>query len=162
MFKTLLKFFFNPSGNSYKLLSYYFNYSNKKYLPKKIHAINKILDNLSTANSVVNFIQVGSNDGVTGDPINCFVNNYNWQGVLVEPIPFLFEKLKINYDQRKENLQFLNCAVSAEEEKYKQIYVIDEKYRNILPDWYYQLGSFYREVLYHHEIPNVDNYIVSQ
>ena len=49
MFKTLVKSFFNPSGNSYKLLSYYFNYSNKKYLPKKIDAINKILDNLSTA-----------------------------------------------------------------------------------------------------------------
>ena len=116
-FKTLVKSFFNHSGNSYKLLSYYFNYSNKKYLPIKIDAINKILDNILTANSVVNFIQVPSNDGVTGDPINCFVNNNNWHGVLVEPIPFLFEKLKINYDQRKENLQFLNCAVSAEEEK---------------------------------------------
>src|SRR5687768_10686357 len=43
------------------------------------------------------FVQIGSFDGVSNDPINEFVRKYYWQGILVEPMPSFFEQLKLNY-----------------------------------------------------------------
>ena len=40
------------------------------------------------------FVQVGANDGVNHDPIFHHVRKYNWKGLLIEPIPDIFEKLK--------------------------------------------------------------------
>ena len=161
MIKKLIKSILKPSGNSYKILSYYINYSEKSYLPRKIDSIDPILNALSLSQEKVIFIQVGSNDGISGDPLNKFINVYNWQGILVEPIPFLFEKLKKNYFDKSSNLLFLNIAISAEPELFKNFYSIDERLRGQLPDWYFQLGSFYKNILYNHEIPKIDQYIKS-
>lgn len=35
----------------------------------------------------VRFIQVGANDGVSGDPLNPFILGGGWTGLLVEPVP---------------------------------------------------------------------------
>ena len=159
MIKEFVKSIISPSTKIYKFLSYVFNYSEKGYLPKKIGGIENILENLSNTESKVSFVQVGSNDGVSNDPLNKYINSYNWHGALIEPIPFLFEKLKVNYFNKRENLHFLNMAISADDVTTKTMYSIDEKNRGVLPEWYFQLGSFYKEVLYHHEIQNIDNYI---
>lgn len=58
------------------------------------------------------FIQVGSHDGVTFDPINEFVLKYNWNGILVEPITDYFELLVENY-KGHDNLIFENSGVSS-------------------------------------------------
>ena len=56
-----------------------------------------ILKNLKRKDFVF-FIQVGSNDGKMGDPIdNIIVTNNNWKGIFSEPVGFLFERLKQNY-----------------------------------------------------------------
>ena len=159
--KTLIKSFLNPSSSFYKILSYFINYKRRSYLPKKINGIDLILEHLALEGSQITFVQVGSNDGKSGDPIFKFIHKYDWRGVLIEPIPFLYEKLKSNYQEKRDNLHFLNIAISAGDEKFKKFYVIDEKYRDILSDWHYQLGSFYREMLFHHGIANVENYITS-
>jgi FkbM family methyltransferase len=41
--------------------------------------------------------QVGANDGITDDPIHAYVINHGWRGVLVEPIPWVFQELKKTY-----------------------------------------------------------------
>ena len=105
---------------------------------------------------------MGSNDGESGDPLNSFVKKYNWHGVLIEPIPFLFQKLKSNYAQQSERLKFLNLAVSAQDEEFKTFYAIDEKYMNKIPDWYYQLGTFNKNVLSNHGVPNLEEYMVEK
>jgi FkbM family methyltransferase len=56
------------------------------------------------------FLQIGANDGVTTDPIYKFVTRYHWHGILVEPVPEVFERLKKNYGGEP-NLQFVNAAV---------------------------------------------------
>src|SRR5207245_6466419 len=43
-------------------------------------------------------VQIGSNDGVANDPINESLRARRWSGVLVEPIPYLFERLRANYE----------------------------------------------------------------
>jgi FkbM family methyltransferase len=58
------------------------------------------------------FIQVGANDGVMGDPISKFVRRYPWRGVLVEPQPDVFDRLKSNYAAQSDRLIFENVAIS--------------------------------------------------
>ena len=162
MFRSLARIFLDPSTQAYRFLSYCYNYPAKGYLPKEIEHINPILEKLSEANVKVHFIQVGSNDGVTGDPIHYFVKHYQWYGVLIEPMPQLFEQLTKTYEFEKERLHFLNVAVSSGNKKFKTIYCISEKFRGQVPDWYYQLGSFVKEVILKHNIPNIEKYLVEK
>src|SRR3954468_10330611 len=49
------------------------------------------------AYSDVAFLQIGANDGVTGDPIRAFVTRYGWHGVCLEPQPEAFARLQATY-----------------------------------------------------------------
>lgn len=61
----------------------------------------------------VRFIQIGANDGLRNDPVREFVVRDRWQGVLVEPLPHVFELLIKNYAPgRFSGLHFVNAAVS--------------------------------------------------
>lgn len=122
MFKYFFKKVLNPSEKFYRFLSYWHNFSEKGYFPQKIENIDLIFEHLSHDQDNVSFLQIGSNDGISGDPLNKFINNYNWKGILVEPIPFLFEKLKRNYFHKKSNLIFYNIAISAEAEGEKDFF----------------------------------------
>ena len=57
------------------------------------------------------FLQVGANDGLLDDPIHYFVRSYGWRGILLEPVPGIFKRLKENYRTAK-GLTFLNAALS--------------------------------------------------
>lgn len=57
------------------------------------------------------FVQVGANDGITDDDIRPLILRYRWSGVLVEPLPDVFERLKQNY-VGMDRLRFANCAIT--------------------------------------------------
>ena len=58
------------------------------------------------------FIQIGSNDGRHKDPIYEKVKRRGWKGILVEPQEDVFEALKRNYEDEKDDLIFENSAIS--------------------------------------------------
>jgi FkbM family methyltransferase len=58
------------------------------------------------------FVQIGANDGVTGDPIRRFILEFGWPGVLVEPQPEIFERLRKNYPNQPQ-LRFEQCAIAG-------------------------------------------------
>lgn len=96
-------------------------------------------------------VQIGSNDGVTGDPIyQLALKNDRSMVLLVEPVPYLFEKLKFNYPESKRFI-FENVAIN---DGSKQTFyfvnknAVDELEK--LPHWYDQLGSFYKENILKH------------
>ena len=62
----------------------------------------------------VNFLQIGSNDGISNDPLREFIaGSKKWRGCLVEPLPHVFEHLKNNYAYlHRADLHFKNSAVS--------------------------------------------------
>jgi hypothetical protein len=60
------------------------------------------------------FIQIGANDGKTHDPLYKFVTEFGWSGILLEPLPDIFERLKANYAGRP-NLKLLNAALAPED-----------------------------------------------
>jgi FkbM family methyltransferase len=93
--------------------------------------------------SRVCFAQVGSNDGVRGDPLRPLVLAHpGWTGVFAEPVPELFAQLVRNYpaDPR---LQFERVAVGKAPGRCRVFTVSREAERALggLPSWYDQVGS---------------------
>jgi FkbM family methyltransferase len=43
------------------------------------------------------FIEIGANDGVEDDHLRPFIVENEWSGIMVEPVPHLFERLRRNY-----------------------------------------------------------------
>lgn len=61
------------------------------------------------------FVQVGANDGVLDDPLRDLVRQYHLPGLLIEPLPDLFDKLKLNYKEESQ-LLFENVAILNRDE----------------------------------------------
>lgn len=59
------------------------------------------------------FIEIGANDGILYDQMHPLIIKYNLTGLLVEPLPGAFKKLKDNYKKIK-NLKFEMSAVGLE------------------------------------------------
>lgn len=93
--------------------------------------------------TVVFFVQVGSNDGVQGDPIHdLIINRKSWGGIFIEPVDFLFNRLRKNYGEAKRFI-FENVAISTEKGSRKFYYVSEKAKSELdLPFWHDQLGSF--------------------
>jgi len=91
-------------------------------------------------------IQIGSNDGKTGDPLHTLLHkNQQWEALFVEPVPYLFERLKGNYTDTK-RFRFENAAIGKEEKL--TFYWVDPAAKEQLTDlpyWYDQLGSFNKQ-----------------
>lgn len=60
------------------------------------------------------FVQIGANDGVFSDPIREYILARGWHGVLVEPQPDVFERLKLNYPGAADRLTFEQVAIGPE------------------------------------------------
>ncbi|EKX31978.1 hypothetical protein GUITHDRAFT_121851 [Guillardia theta CCMP2712] len=56
-------------------------------------------------------VQVGACDGRSFDPLHKYIIDRGWHGVLVEPLPDLFQSLKETY-KHSEGLKFANVAVT--------------------------------------------------
>jgi len=67
------------------------------------------------------FIEVGANNGVDNDPIRGWVEKYNWNGVLIEPVKKVFNELKKNYEGIEE-VYFENVAISNSDNKFAIMY----------------------------------------
>lgn len=107
------------------------------------------------------FLQIGSNDGMHGDPICNYIKKYKWRGVLVEPVPYLFDRLKANYEDFQDWLSFENSAIANENGKMK-FYRLKKSDLPNLPEWYDQLGSFKKEVVLKHRnrVPFFDDLLI--
>lgn len=82
--------------------------------------LNKVLKKYNHKNFF--FIEIGANDGKYLDPIWKYVKKYNWRGILVEPVPEVFERLKKNYEGRDVILE--NAAI-GKRCGIKKMYIID-------------------------------------
>lgn len=89
------------------------------------------------------FVQVGSNDGVQGDPLHdLIVDRESWGGIFIEPIDFLFQRLRQNYGEAK-RFVFENVAIGTEKGTRTFYYVSEQANGELdLPYWHDQLGSF--------------------
>ena len=75
---------------------------------------NLICRMLTAASDPVSFIQVGANDGKTGDPLYPFVQTGKWHGLMIEPHPTAFAKLHGLYGSA-EHITLVNMAITPEQ-----------------------------------------------
>lgn len=120
-----------------------------------------LLKAYSSSRDYINFIQIGSNNGIIGDPLYPYIIKNKWTGVLVEPVPYLFEELKVNYLEVVGRLQFENSAIASESGQLT-FYRLQKTEIPGMPIWYDQLGSFKKEVILRHKdvIPNFDELLL--
>ena len=93
----------------------------------------------------VSFLQIGSNDGISQDPLREFIVRHpNWEGRLIEPLPHLFEKLKTNYRYLgRSNLQYQNVAVSDRPGTI-DLFRVKSEYHKEFPSFVDQIASLSR------------------
>ncbi|MEM1327110.1 MAG: FkbM family methyltransferase [Bacteroidota bacterium] len=114
-------------------------------------------------NEAVFLVQIGSNDGKTGDPFyELMQRNPEWKALLVEPIPYFFKKLQVNYPDRS---RFTLENVAINEGERLPFYWVDPKAKAALPDlayWAEQLGSFDKNHIIRELGIEIEPFIVSQ
>lgn len=123
--------------------------------------LQEIMECFARIKKDVFFVQIGACDGIVEDIMYDLVVRYDWTGILVEPVKYLFDRLKANY-QRHQGLIFRNVAISNENGFRNLFYMRENK--DGLPLWHDQIGSFFPEVIWkhQHEIPDFSKYLVQE
>jgi FkbM family methyltransferase len=98
------------------------------------------------------FVKVGANDGITTDPCSdILLSDSNWSGLLIEPVPYCFDRLRANFhDSRRFRVEQIAIGAASGQASF---YYVDEKARqeiHDLPGWFDQLGSFNRNHILKH------------
>lgn len=88
--------------------------------------LEKFVVRLREANQEPFFVQIGANDGVYDDDFNEYIKTFHLKGILVEPLPEFFEKLKLNYKDYADSLIFENIAVASDQQKELQLFTFDK------------------------------------
>ena len=104
------------------------------------------------------FIQIGANNGVNRDPFYKFITKHTLSGILIEPVSFLFDQLKKNY-QNRQGLFFENVAIGNPQEHLTFYRINSAKNK-----FYDQLGSFNKATILKHKknIPNLEELIIEE
>lgn len=106
-------------------------------------------------------VQIGANDGASGDPLAHLFARTQWTGILVEPVPFLCKELVRKYDGRS-GIHVEQVAISdrdGDAALYRLRTIAGET-----PEWFNQLATLDRAVLLKHRssIPQIDSMIVEE
>lgn len=97
------------------------------------------------------FVQVGSNDGDKHDPLRAALLRSQWRGVMIEPVPYVFERLRKNYGNYP-GITLANVAITATTGTSSMpfYHVGQAGPDEALPDWYDELGSFRKDIVLSH------------
>jgi FkbM family methyltransferase len=109
------------------------------------------------------FVEIGANDGDQHDHLQALIRTREWSGLMVEPVPYVFERLRRNYaDRHRVTLE--NAAIGDRDGRHAFYHLreADPGERDRLPSWYDGIGSLSRaNVLAHRRhIPDIDERIV--
>jgi FkbM family methyltransferase len=107
------------------------------------------------------FIEIGSNDGEQHDFLRPQILSKRWRGVMVEPVPYVFERLRRNYGEL-ERVALENAAIADRDGRTPFFHLREAGADEHLPGWYHGVGSFSREAVLGHRgfIPDVDDRLV--
>ena len=126
-------------------------------------AVPRLLRAFAKAHPRAEFVEIGANDGLQHDHLRPLILEHDWSGVMVEPVPYIFERLRRNYTDVA-GVAFENAAISVEDGVQPFYHLVDatEAERRNLPDWYDGIGSFSREAVVGHgkHMPDVEERIV--
>jgi FkbM family methyltransferase len=111
------------------------------------------------------FIEIGSNDGEQHDHLRSFIRARPWSGIMVEPVPYVFERLRANYgDLDRVSLENVAIADRDGEIPFYHLPEATAEEQERMPSWYDGIGSFSREVVLDHArlIPDIAERLVQR
>ncbi|TVR79982.1 MAG: FkbM family methyltransferase [Chitinophagaceae bacterium] len=160
--KQILHKILNKKTNIFTGFSYLFYNSKRNWSPPVVDNFDEIIINHIQPKNEFTFIQIGSNNGMSNDPLYDYIKKNKCKGVLIEPVSYLFKQLIANY-KGVEGVYFENIAVSNTNSE-KEFYIIKESDDDSLPIWYNQISSFKLETILTHKdyIPNIEQLITKQ
>jgi FkbM family methyltransferase len=131
--------------------------------PPARHRMMPLLEMFAQVRPNLFFIQIGSHDGQQQDSLHDMVIRHNWAGIMVEPVPYVFQRLRRNYGHLQ-GITFENVAIGPVDGSVPFYHLpdTDDPERAGLPVWFDGLGSLRREVLVGHEryIPDIHERLV--
>jgi FkbM family methyltransferase len=123
----------------------------------------RLLSAFAEIHPAAHFVEVGSNDGEQHDHLRPYILERAWRGIMVEPVPYVFERLQRNYEGI-DRVKLENAAIADRDGTQSFYYLVAATpvERERLPDWYDGIGSFSREALTSHatHIPDIEQRIV--
>jgi FkbM family methyltransferase len=123
----------------------------------------RIIRAFAETNPAAFFVEIGANDGEQHDHLRPILERWPWRGIMVEPVPYVFERLKRNYG--KQDLVVLENAAIADRDGELPFYHLaqaSESERPELPQWYDGIGSFSRDAVLNHAgyVPDIEQRLV--
>ena len=119
----------------------------------------------AAAHEEVVFVEIGADDGEQHDHLRPHILAGGWRGVMVEPVPYVFERLRGNY-AGVPGVALEQAAVGKADGSAPFFFLRDATAgeRAGLPDWYDGVGSFSREAILSHapQIPDVAERLVER
>ncbi len=111
-------------------------------------AITELLRRFATAYPDASFVEIGANDGVQHDHLRPHVLANAWSGVMVEPVPYVFERLRRNY-REVPGVRLENAAIADRDGRLPFFHLaeVDPGEELELPSWYDAIGSFSLETV---------------
>lgn len=107
------------------------------------------------------FVQVGANDGSARDPLRIQIGRRRWRGVMVEPVPYVFQRLAARYSGHP-RIQLEQAAIADRSGSLPFYHLREAAPGETVWQYYHALGSFRRDVLLKHRnfIPDIDSRLV--
>lgn len=109
------------------------------------------------------FVEVGANDGEQHDHLRPFILSREWRGIMVEPVPYVFERLRHNY-AAVDGVILENAVVGVHDGTLPFYHLVDatDDERRRLPDWYDGIGSLSKEAVLRHavHIPDIADRLI--
>jgi FkbM family methyltransferase len=109
------------------------------------------------------FVEIGANDGDQHDHLRPFLDGGRWRGIMVEPVPYVFERLRANYGSRAA-IALENAAIADRDGELPFYHLLEAPDRSAegLPRWYDGIGSFSREAVLNHAalLPELEDRVV--
>ena len=127
--------------------------------------IRDVLQAFDGAHPFAQFAEIGANDGEQHDHLRPYLSEGRWRGVMVEPVPYVFERLRRNYAD-VEGVALENAAITDHDGTVPFFHLVDatDEERAGLPDWYDGIGSLDKGFLLKHakHMPDIEQRIVER
>ena len=120
------------------------------YRLERLSRFRQQMDLLLKRGTPLQFVQIGANDGVRFDDLYSIVTNAQFSGIVVEPLPDLYQRLRLNYADYP-SIVPVNVAVHEQEGSLPLYRVAPDSIARY-PGWATGIASFDREHLLRHAI----------
>jgi len=136
--KRYRQFIFNLSASENRL---WLAWCRNVYKPRP-GTLEVFLDKYSREHKPVTFLQVGANDGFINDPLHILIKRDHWQGVLLDPLPDVFDEYLARLHRKRPEITAINAALDHNDGT-RPLYKLSISGER----WAHGLSSFNREML---------------